>query len=111
MGGRRWSVPGPITAWWWQQTSGIRAEIDELPFVRALGDGSLGADAFTWYLAQDARYLGRYATSLAAAAELASDENERAFWLECSTSAIATELQLHGRGWLPRSSSGPSRQR
>ena len=92
-------VPGPITAWWWQQTSGIRAEIDELPFVRALGDGSLGTDAFTWYLAQDARYLGRYATSLAAAAELATDENERAFWLECSTSAIATELQLH-ESWV-----------
>lgn len=92
-------VPGPITRWWWQQASGIRAAIDDLPFVRALGDGTLGVDAFTWYLAQDARYLGRYATSLAAAAELATDADERAFWRECSTSAIATELQLH-ESWV-----------
>ncbi|MFT4215743.1 MAG: TenA family protein [Micropruina sp.] len=91
--------PGPVTQWWWQQASGIRAEIDELPFVRALGDGTLPVDAFTWYLAEDALYLGRYAQSLAAAARLATDEAERAFWQECSTSAIATELQLH-ESWV-----------
>ncbi len=91
--------PGSITGWWWQQTSGIRRQIDELPFVRALGDGTLDVDAFTWYLAQDARYLGRYATSLAAAADLATDADERTFWQECSTSAIATELLLH-ESWV-----------
>ncbi len=92
-------VPGPITGWWWQQASGIRAAIDELPFVRALGDGILPAEAFTWYLAQDALYLNRYAESLAVAARLALTEDERAFWHECSTSAIATELQLH-ESWV-----------
>ncbi len=92
-------VPGRITDWWWQQASGIRAAIDELPFVRALGDGSLPAGAFTWYLAQDALYLNRYAASLAVAASLATDEAERAFWHDCSTSAIATELLLH-ESWV-----------
>ena len=92
-------VPGPVTRWWWQQASGIRAAIAELPFVAALGDGTLPAAAFTWYLAQDARYLGRYAQSLAAAAELATDRAERVFWHDCSTSAVATELLLH-ESWV-----------
>ncbi|MFT4296347.1 MAG: bifunctional hydroxymethylpyrimidine kinase/phosphomethylpyrimidine kinase [Micropruina sp.] len=92
-------LPGPITDWWWQQASGIRDAIAELPFVRALGDGTLPTEAFTWYLAQDALYLGRYAQSLAAASRMATDEAERAFWHECSTSAIATELQLH-ESWV-----------
>lgn len=93
-------VPGSVTQWWWQQASGIRAAIAELPFVASLGDGTLPAAAFTWYLAQDARYLGRYAQSLAAAAELAPDRAERVFWHDCSTSAVATELQLH-ESWVP----------
>ena len=92
-------VPGRITDWWYRQAAGIRAEIDELPFVRALGDGTLPTEAFTWYLAQDALYLNRYAKALAVAARLAPTEGERAFWHECSTSAIATELLLH-ESWV-----------
>ena len=92
-------VPGRLTDWWWQQASGIREAIADLPFVRSLGDGTLPTEAFTWYLAQDARYLGRYAESLAVAARLATDEAERVFWYDCSTSAIATELELH-ESWV-----------
>ncbi len=92
-------TPGPVTQWWWQQASGIREEIFALAFVRALGDGTLTREAFTWYLAQDALYLRRYADSLAVAARLAPNAAERDFWHACSTSAIATELQLH-ESWV-----------
>ena len=99
-----WSRAGGVTAgrvtdWWWQQSADLREQINELPFVRQLGDGTLPRDAFTWYLAQDARYLHRYAGALAVAARLAPDTDERDFWHECSTSAIATELQLH-ESWV-----------
>ncbi len=60
-----------IAADWWQEIAGIRAGIDELPFIRALADGSLERAPFLSYLAQDALYLRDYARVLAEAARLA----------------------------------------
>ncbi|UIN29554.1 bifunctional hydroxymethylpyrimidine kinase/phosphomethylpyrimidine kinase [Microbacterium binotii] len=84
---------------WWEDIAGIRAEIDDLPFVRGLGDGTLERSAFLGYLAQDALYLGEYARVLADAARLAPDSAERAFWAGSAQNAILGELQLHER-WL-----------
>lgn len=84
---------------WWEDIAGIRAEIDDLPFVCGLGDGTLGREAFLGYLAQDALYLRDYARVLADAARLAPGSAERAFWAGSAQNAIVGELQLHEH-WL-----------
>ncbi|KQQ00862.1 MULTISPECIES: bifunctional hydroxymethylpyrimidine kinase/phosphomethylpyrimidine kinase [unclassified Rathayibacter] len=79
----------------WDETRELRSEIDALPFVRALGDGSLARDDFEWYLEQDALYLTEYARVLAVAAQRAPSTAEQVFWAESSASALAAEAQLH----------------
>ncbi|PPH21254.1 bifunctional hydroxymethylpyrimidine kinase/phosphomethylpyrimidine kinase [Rathayibacter sp. AY1C4] len=79
----------------WERTRTLRDEIDALPFVRALGDGSLGREDFEWYLEQDALYLTEYARVLAVAAQRAPTTAEQVFWAEGSASALAAEAQLH----------------
>ncbi|MET4060551.1 hydroxymethylpyrimidine/phosphomethylpyrimidine kinase [Arthrobacter sp. UYP6] len=91
---------GPRTAALWQQTEAVRAEIDGLEFVRALGSGSLDRESFAFYLAQDALYLRGYARALARASELAPTFDEQAFWAKSAHGALATEMELH-TAWLP----------
>lgn len=88
-----------IAADWWQEVAGIRAGIDELPFIRALADGSLERTPFLSYLAQDALYLRDYARVLAEAARLAPTSAEQAFWAESAHGSIVGELELHA-SWL-----------
>lgn len=101
--GRAGADPRPeasdIAADWWQQISGIRAGIDELPFIRALADGSLERAPFLFYLAQDALYLREYARVLAEAARLAPTSDEQAFWADSAHGSIVGELELHA-SWL-----------
>ncbi|MGG1910160.1 TenA family protein, partial [Microbacterium sp. NRRL B-14842] len=84
---------------WWDETAAIRRDIDALPFVRALADGTLDRDAFVFYLAQDALYLREYARVLAEASRLAPTPDEQAFWAEAAHGAIRGELELHA-SWL-----------
>ena len=84
---------------WWRSIEGIRRDIDELPFIRALADGSLDRELFLAYLAQDALYLREYARVLAEAARLAPTPEEQAFWAESSHGSIAGEVELHAT-WL-----------
>lgn len=84
---------------WWQRISEIRTATDELPFIRALADGSLPRASFTHYLAQDALYLREYARILAEAARLAPTTDEQSFWAQAAHGAIAGELELHAL-WL-----------
>lgn len=88
-----------VHAEWWQGIAGVRAEIDALPFVRRLADGSLPREAFLDYLAQDALYLREYARVLAEAARLAPTAAEQAFWAQAAHGSIAGELDLHA-SWL-----------
>ncbi|GAA1930694.1 hypothetical protein GCM10009737_35800 [Nocardioides lentus] len=89
-----------VTEGWWRETAPVRAAIDALPFVRALGDGSLDRRAFDDYVGQDALYLREFARALAAASATAPTAAEQAFWAAAAEGAVATELQLHG-GFLP----------
>jgi hydroxymethylpyrimidine kinase/phosphomethylpyrimidine kinase len=73
----------------------LRADIEACAFVRGLGDGTLDRQAFTWYLAQDARYLGEYARLLARASALAPTPDEQAFWARSAQSALVEEQRLH----------------
>jgi hydroxymethylpyrimidine kinase/phosphomethylpyrimidine kinase/thiamine-phosphate diphosphorylase len=88
-----------VEAEWWQRIAGIRRGIDELPFIRALADGSLEREPFLFYLAQDALYLRDYARVLAEAARLAPTSAEQAFWANSAHGAIVGELELHA-SWL-----------
>lgn len=92
------TVPELVAAWW-HATAQVRAEIDELPFIRALADGTLDREQFMFYLAQDALYLREYARVLAEAARLAPTSAEQAFWAQSAHGAVAGELELHA-SWL-----------
>ncbi|MFC9985650.1 bifunctional hydroxymethylpyrimidine kinase/phosphomethylpyrimidine kinase [Microbacterium keratanolyticum] len=84
---------------WWEIIRPIRDGIDELPFIRALADGTLAHAPFVFYLAQDALYLREYARVLAEAARIAPTSEEQAFWAGSAQGAIAGELELHA-SWL-----------
>lgn len=88
-----------IVGEWWERIAGIRAEIDALPFIRALADGTLAKQPFLFYLGQDALYLREYARVLAEAARLAPTSEEQAFWAHSAHGAIVGELELHA-SWL-----------
>jgi len=70
-----------------------------LPFIAALGDGSLAEPDFAYYLAQDALYLNTYSRVLAAASTLAPTEAEQAFWAKGARECLDVEAELH-RSWL-----------
>lgn len=90
---------GEVVGQWWEHIAPIRADIDELPFIRGLADGSLDRGAFTHYLEQDALYLSGYARVLADAARLAPTAAEQAFWAHSAHGSIVGELELHAQ-WL-----------
>ncbi|WP_309104850.1 bifunctional hydroxymethylpyrimidine kinase/phosphomethylpyrimidine kinase [Microbacterium sp.] len=92
-------APGDIAADWWQRIAGTRADIDALPFIRALADGTLPRERFLFYLAQDALYLRDYARVLAEAARLAPTSEEQAFWAQSAYGSMVGELELHA-SWL-----------
>lgn len=79
----------------WARTANIRAEIDALPFLIHLADGTLLRRTFTHYLTQDAHYLADYARALAACATKADDVTELAFWAEQAAGAVVVERALH----------------
>lgn len=84
---------------WWGGIADIRRDIDALPFIRGLADGTLPRERFLRYLAQDALYLREYARVLAEAARLAPTPQEQAFWAASAQGAIEGELVLHA-SWL-----------
>jgi len=84
---------------WWNSIADIRRDIDELPFIRGLADGTLNQKRFLRYLTQDALYLREYARVLAEAARLAPTPQEQAFWAASAQGAIDGELELHA-SWI-----------
>jgi hydroxymethylpyrimidine/phosphomethylpyrimidine kinase len=98
------SVPlaeGEFTDGLWRDTAKVRAEIDALPFIAQLDDGTLPQGHFAYYLTQDALYLNGYSRVLARASALAPSEEEQAFWAEGARVCLAVEAELH-RTWLSR---------
>ncbi|MBF4618939.1 bifunctional hydroxymethylpyrimidine kinase/phosphomethylpyrimidine kinase [Clavibacter sp. VKM Ac-2873] len=92
---------GPISAEMWAGSADLRAEIDDLPFVRRLGDGTLPEAWFSHYLAQDAIYLRAYSRVLARASQLAPTPDAQVEWARSAADAIAAESALHEE-WLSR---------
>lgn len=83
----------------WQHTDTVRKAIDDLEFLRRLGDGTLPLDAFRFYIEQDALYLAGYAKALAFLAAKAPDPATAAFWASSAATAATEESALH-RGLL-----------
>lgn len=83
----------------WADIEGIRRAIFDLPFIEALGDGSLERHQFAYYLAQDALYLSAYSRALARASALAGSDTEQRFWATAAHYCLDVEAELH-RNWL-----------
>ncbi|MBJ8341088.1 TenA family protein [Antrihabitans sp. NCIMB 15449] len=79
----------------WDETKQLRAAIDELEFLRRLGDGTLPLDVFRTYIEQDAIYLAGYAKALALLAARAPDPVTAAFWAQAAATSATVELSLH----------------
>jgi len=83
----------------WQDIEPTRTAIFDLPFIRALGDGTLDQVEFSYYLAQDALYLNTYSRVLARASALAPTEVAQLFWANSAQVCLEVESDLH-RSWL-----------
>ncbi|MDQ6715595.1 MAG: TenA family protein [Actinomycetota bacterium] len=79
----------------WEATAAVRRDIDELPFLASLRDGSLPRESFVYYLAQDALYLVEFGRAMAMAGAQADGPEDLLFWVERARSAILVERQLH----------------
>ena len=79
----------------WDRTKGLRAAIDDLEFLRLLGEGTLPLDAFAVYIEQDSLYLTGYAKALALLAAKSPDPQTAAFWATSSANAAAVESAMH----------------
>ncbi|HYJ55433.1 MAG TPA: thiaminase II [Mycobacterium sp.] len=66
------------------------------PFVAGLTDGSLDADAFAQYVAQDVHYLRAYARALAVVAAKAPTLADTAMFARHAAEVFDVELALHG---------------
>jgi hydroxymethylpyrimidine/phosphomethylpyrimidine kinase/hydroxymethylpyrimidine kinase/phosphomethylpyrimidine kinase/thiamine-phosphate diphosphorylase len=91
--------PRQTLAGWWEASTRVRAQIDELRFVMELGTGTLPDERFAYYLQQDALYLREYSKALALAADLAPTLTEQRFWMQGAHTCLIAERQLHD-SWL-----------
>lgn len=95
------AAAGPWTEALWKASADVDNNIVRMPFVQALGDGSLDEDLFDFYLNQDAEYLKRYSRALAACGAKAHDDKARVHWSSSSAECIEAESELH-RGWFKK---------
>ena len=86
---------GRFTDGLWADTASIRAAIDDLEFLRRLGDGTLPLEVFHTYIEQDTLYLEGYAKALALLAARAPDPVTAGFWAQAAATAATVEVTLH----------------
>ncbi len=88
-------APGRFTDFLHDHTRPLRAAIDDLEFLRRLGDGTLPLDAFRTYIEQDALYLAGYSKALALLSAKSPDAGTGAFWATSAATAAIEESVLH----------------
>lgn len=93
------SAAGPETARLWELTGDAWQSITQLPFIQALGTGTLREEDFAFYLAQDAQYLNQYSKALARLAALAPDAGAQLHWASGAAECLAVEMSLH-KDWI-----------
>ncbi|MEV0061953.1 TenA family protein [Nocardia sp. NPDC050718] len=79
----------------WDRTKVLRTAIDELEFLRHLGEGTLPLEVFRTYTEQDSLYLTGYSKALALLAAKSPDPQTAAFWATSSANAAAVESAMH----------------
>jgi thiaminase/transcriptional activator TenA len=79
----------------WQGISGIYGAILAHPFLTGLTDGTLPADAFAFYVVQDALYLQKYAEALAAVASRAPASATTEMFARHAAGIVTVERALH----------------
>lgn len=85
---------GPHSRALWLKVAPIVAQIERLPFLHALADGSLEPLHFAHYLAQDGHYLTRYARAQAFLIASAREREESLFWAESAALSIVAEEDM-----------------
>jgi thiaminase (transcriptional activator TenA) len=80
----------------WHGITGIYQAILDHPFLTGMTDGSLPHGAFAFYVVQDALYLQRYASALAAVASRATDTGGTELFARHAAEVITVERELHG---------------
>jgi thiaminase (transcriptional activator TenA) len=88
-------APGSFCQALWLEIEEIYAAILEHPFIAGLTDGTLGRDAFRFYVVQDAHYLREYARALSVAAARAPIESDIAMFAHHAAGALEVERLLH----------------
>jgi len=73
----------------------VRAAVDALPFLAALGDGTLDPAVFRHYLEQDGCYLREYTRALALLAARAPRPDDAEVWAGSAAAAVVAERELH----------------
>ncbi|MGW5382288.1 TenA family protein [Nocardia sp. NPDC003963] len=86
---------GRFTEHLWDRTKNLRGAIDELEFLRRLGDGTLPLDVFRTYVEQDSLYLAGYSKVLALLAAKSPDAQAAQFWAGSAATAVAVEAGMH----------------
>lgn len=86
---------GRFTEYLWDRTKTLREAIDELEFLRRLGDGTLPLEVFRTYVEQDSLYLAGYAKVLALLSAKSPDAQAAQFWAGSAATAVAVESALH----------------
>ena len=89
-------VPGSWSMTLWEGIAPIFDAIVDHPFVTGLTDGSLPADAFADYVAQDVHYLRTYSRALAVVAAKAPTLTDTAMFARHAAEVFDVELSLHG---------------
>ena len=86
---------GVFTAAMWAEIRPIYEAILALPFNRELAAGTLTRERFTFYMVQDAHYLGAFARALATAAAKATTPDAQIKLAKSAHDAIVVERALH----------------
>ncbi|MDE2875927.1 MAG: TenA family protein [Gemmatimonadota bacterium] len=79
----------------WARNADLAQACLDSSFVRGLADGSLAADSFRRYVAQDAFFLSAFFSAYALAAARTSDRIEVARRLHALMQGVLEELELH----------------
>ncbi len=67
----------------------------EHPFVRALAEGTLGAERFRFYQMQDARYLEAFSDACALISTRCPDPADKLWFIDAARLALVVEGELH----------------
>ena len=79
----------------WSEIEPLYTSILALPFNQELAAGSLSVERFTFYMIQDAHYLGAFARALATAAAKAPSAAAQVKLAGSAKDAILVERALH----------------